>query len=74
MKKLMVMVALVVGACAAQPHVQATPEQRREAIQLYMDGASCAQIGERFAISQNDARELVHDTIKDLNRMYFRNR
>jgi hypothetical protein len=73
MKKLLVVMVLV-GACAGRAHVEATPAQRAQAIQLYLDGATTQQIGQRFALSQNEARELLHDTIKDLNRMYFRNR
>jgi DNA-directed RNA polymerase specialized sigma24 family protein len=73
MTKLTIALSLVLGACGASPRITATPEQRAAAMQLYMAGASTHEVADRLAMQPDDARELIHTTLRDLNRRYYRN-
>jgi hypothetical protein len=74
MSKLALTLSLVLAACAGPPRITATPAQRAAAIQLYVTGSSTDEVAERLALYPEQARELIHTTLLDLNRRYYRSR
>lgn len=63
---------LLTAACAtSRPPVTASPK-RIDAVQLYMTGASTAEVASSLAVEPAEARELLRLTLRDLNRAYYR--
>jgi hypothetical protein len=71
MSKLALTFSLILAACGAQPRVTATPAQRAEAIGLYATGSSMKDVAARLAMDHDEAREVIHATLRDLNRRYY---
>lgn len=70
----MIALTFASGACAARPKIVVTPERKVEAIALYIKGATAAEVGAHFGIAREDARELIHITLKEVSKKYYSNR
>jgi transposase-like protein len=70
-----VMLALVtVAACASSPRPPTSPEMKTTAMQMYCEGASIDDVARSLEVDREQARAIIHVTLVDLNRRYYRGR
>ena len=66
-------ISLLIAGCAHHRPVT-TPQQRTEAIQLYLNGASSLEVAKHLKMSHKDARYVLRSTISSLSGRYQRDR
>jgi hypothetical protein len=74
MQKILIALTLASGACASRPKIVATPDQKVEAITLFIKGANAAEVAAHLGIAREQALELIHITLKELSKKYYANR
>jgi hypothetical protein len=69
-----ILCAVLMTGCYARPHVVASPQQKLEAISLYMNGATSEDIGAHYGLDHDETRELLRMTIRELNKKFYSGR
>ena len=74
MTKLSILAIVFITACAtgSTSTGPVSPHQRSEAVGLYLSGATDEEIATKLALQPDEAREVVHGAILELNRKFYR--
>lgn len=60
------MLSVALAACAGRPAIQSTPAERAQAVGIAVCGGSVRDVATELSISEDEARELVRSTAREL--------
>jgi len=65
-------IALAIATGCVHNPAPLSPQQRTQAIRLYVEGASPGEIAAQLSVPRDDARAAIRTTLLELSRRYYR--